>query len=132
MSNLKFSTKFSLVSVIFLIPLLLSLTLLQREYSRDITFSQTEKVGLELIAKAQQEQLRLATSLIEDKTHTASLTFDLGALDNAQGEAIGTSLRQFLAELDSSPEAALTYSSALLQTIADRTNLELDQSLDSR
>ena len=44
MSNLKFSTKFSLVSVIFLIPLLLSLTLLQREYSRDITFSQTEKV----------------------------------------------------------------------------------------
>jgi methyl-accepting chemotaxis protein len=132
MSNLKFSTKFSLVSVIFLIPLLLSLTLLQREYSRDITFSQTEKVGLELIAKAQQEQLRLATSLIEDKTHTASLTFDLGALDNAQGEAIGASLRQYLAELDSSPEAALTYSSALLQTIADRTNLELDQSLDSR
>ena len=69
MSQLKFSAKFTLVSIIFVIPLLLSLSLLQREYRQDIEFSETEKVGLSLIAEAQKEQLQLATSLIQGKAH---------------------------------------------------------------
>lgn len=132
MSSLKFSTKFSLVSIIFLIPLILSLTLLQREYSQDIAFSETEKQGLAYVALAQQEQLALATSMIRGVRHDSSLSFDLSSVDDTAASLIAESLTEYKAQLSDQPETAMAALSALLQTISDRTNLELDTALDSR
>lgn len=132
MSQLKFSAKFTLVSIIFVIPLLLSLSLLQREYRQDIEFSETEKVGLSLIAEAQKEQLQLATSLIQGKAHSGSFRLELNGLPEHQQSIINASLTTYKSQLNAEPMSGLGALSAVLQTVADRTNLELDTSLDSR
>ncbi|MBT0586767.1 methyl-accepting chemotaxis protein [Alteromonas oceanisediminis] len=131
MSNLRFSTKFTLVSIIFLIPLLLSLILLQREYSRDIEFSETEKVGLSIIATLQKEQLAIATAAIRGTPLTNAVQLDTHSLPEVSQKRIAEALARYRTAIKDQPNDAQSVLSSLMQTVADQTNLELDQSLDS-
>lgn len=131
MSNLKFSTKFSLLSIIFLIPLILSLVLLQAEYRADINFSKTEKSGLTFIADIQKEQLNLATALIKGESFTSSLSINTETLEDSRSNAIQVAYKRYRSAASSNNDGAMSALSRLLQAVADQTNLELDQSLDS-
>ena len=131
MSNLKFSTKFSLLSIIFLVPLVLSLILLQSEYSKDIQFSETEKSGLKIISLIQKEQLALATALIKGQTFNSRLTIDFSSLDENRVNEIQIAFRSYKNVASPADDTSMAALSRLLQSVADRTNLELDQSLDS-
>ena len=51
MAQFRYSVKFTIISLIFLIPLVLSLVLLQWEYGDEIRFTQKEAMGLETILK---------------------------------------------------------------------------------
>jgi methyl-accepting chemotaxis protein len=64
MAQFKYSIKFTVVSLIFLVPLILSLALLQYEYGDDIRFTRKELHGLEVIKQADQEMLLLANAKI--------------------------------------------------------------------
>lgn len=131
MSNLRFSTKFSLLSIIFLIPLVLSLVLLQSEYRYDINFSKTEKSGLTFLASIQKEQLGLATALIKGQSFTSRLNINVDDLEESRSAVIQSAYQRYRTAASTANGTAMSSLSGLLQTVADQTNLELDQSLDS-
>ena len=131
MSNLRFSAKFSLLSIIFLAPLVLSLILLRTEYSNDINFSETEKVGLQYVSEIQKEQLALATALIKGEDFSSRLRLDLEQVDSDRAAIIEAAYQSYRRSISPAGEASMMAISQLSQTVADQTNLELDQSLDS-
>ncbi|WP_100657603.1 methyl-accepting chemotaxis protein [Alteromonas flava] len=128
MSSLNFSSKFVLVSVIFLLPLVLSLVLLQAEYSERISSSETEKEGVRLLEQIVTEQQSLASAIMRGQSHTTSLQLSLGNLSERRAEAIAKALESYSAN----EGVSFVRLNQLIQTVADRTNLELDPALASR
>ncbi|WP_100644082.1 methyl-accepting chemotaxis protein [Alteromonas facilis] len=132
MSSLKFPSKFALVSLIFLLPLLLSLVLLQTEYSQDIAFSRAEKQGVTLLSTIQKEQQRLAASLIAQQPYSSSFSLALADIEQASAKQIASALSQYNKSVQIGDDNVMVMMNQLTQTVADRTHLELDPSLDSR
>lgn len=133
MSQFRYSIKFTIISVIFLVPLILSLVLLQYEYSDDIRFTDQERKGVALVQVIQNEQLALATNIIDAKSSfTSLLSQHQAALNNLPSKRVKTSIDGYLQALENGDkQGAFKALSALSQGIADVTNLELDLALDT-
>lgn len=133
MSQFKYSIKFTIVSLIFLVPLILSLALLQYEYGDEIRFTREELAGLALVDELQKEQLKLAEAIIKNTNNFAS---SLGNLDNKLLALSAPQVNKVWSEyINSLPQGDLQASfqvlSELMQSVADFSNLELDLALDT-
>jgi methyl-accepting chemotaxis protein len=133
MAQFKYSIKFTVVSLIFLVPLILSLALLQYEYGDDIRFTRKELHGLEVIKQADQEMLLLANAKIRGlSSFSSKLSIDGKAYKEFANPQVS---ERFMAYKNSLSHDDLDVSfSALLsfvQSVADHSNLELDLELDT-
>ena len=133
MSQFRYSVKFTIISIIFLVPLLLSLALLQYEYSEDINFIDQERKGVAFIQALQDEQLNLASNIIDAKSvFTSTLSEQPKALDELASTRVNGSVERYRQALDNGDkEGAFKALATLSQAIADVTNLELDLALDT-
>lgn len=133
MAQFKYSVKFSLISLIFLVPLILSLALLQYEYGDDIRFTRKELHGLEVIKQVDQEMLLLASAKIRDQTSfTSKLPVNGEAYKVFANPQVSQRLKEYQDSL--SQDELNTSFTALLsfgQSVADHSNLELDLELDT-
>lgn len=135
MAQFRYSVKFSIVSVIFILPLLFSLFLLQYEYGDTIRFTNKELDGLKLIQTTQSEQLDIANKLIRSRISEVEFSTKLSSLNtgirNLNSSEL-TSLYQHYLQKDSSNLLSqyMTLNN-LRQGIADYSNLELDLALDT-
>lgn len=133
MAQFRYSLKFTLVSLIFLVPLVLSLVLLQYEYREDIRFTREELRGLKLIEASKSEQMQLANAIIRgESSFDSSLNARSKDYQAISSDKLGVSLRAYQTALS---EDSLTTSFmrllSHLQTVADYSNLELDLELDT-
>ena len=130
MSRFRYSIKFSIISLIFIIPLVLSLVLLQYEYREDIRFTNKELEGLDLIMAAGKDRQSLANAIISDSLFRPS-GFEDG-ISKAQFPAL-TEAREAYQRAAQSEDKDLALSALLKlkQAVADHTNLELDLALDT-
>lgn len=133
MSQFRYSVKFTIISIIFLVPLLLSLALLQYEYSDDIRFTNQERKGLGLVKTLHVEHLALANFIIDSSTaFSSSLDSIQPALNELVSERVNIATEYYRNRLDNSePQQAIRALAGLFQALADDTNLELDLALDT-
>ena len=133
MSQFRYSVKFTIISIIFLVPLLLSLALLQYEYSDDIRFTNQERKGLGLVKTLHVEHLALANFIIDSSTaFSSSLDSIQPALNELASERVNIATEYYRNRLDNSePQQAIRALAGLFQALADDTNLELDLALDT-
>ncbi|MBU3017999.1 methyl-accepting chemotaxis protein [Paraglaciecola agarilytica] len=133
MSQFRYSVKFTIISIIFLVPLLLSLALLQYEYSDDIRFTNQERKGLGLVKALHVEHLALANFIIDSSTaFSSSLDSIQPALNELASERVNIATEYYRNRLDNSePQQAIRALAGLFQALADDTNLELDLALDT-
>ncbi|MFT6898406.1 MAG: methyl-accepting chemotaxis protein [Paraglaciecola sp.] len=133
MSQFSYSVKFTIVSLIFIVPLILSLGLLQYEYGDDIRFTNQELRGLDIIAGLQTEQSSVASSIIDQHTNldlTGSLSPEV--FKQLNSPRINRAYDYYLETLQKD-NLQMSYKalSVLAQTVADESNLELDLALDT-
>lgn len=130
MAELKYSVKFILISLIFIIPLVLSLVLLQYEYGEDIRFTNKELEGLELINIVGNEQVNLSTAIISNRSFIASLTRHEDNFTALQSDVVTRNLAKYLTEIgDRELSQGFSSLNVLSQSVADYSNLELDLEL---
>lgn len=133
MAQFKYSVKFTLISFIFLVPLLLSLALLLYEYGDDIRFTRTELQGLHVIKQTKQEMLSLTSAMIRQQSSFAStLSVDSDEFRGFANAQVSKRFSEYKAtieqgDLDQSLGALLVF----MQSVADHSNLELDLALDT-
>ena len=97
MSQFRYSVKFTIISIIFLVPLLLSLALLQYEYSDDIRFTNQERKGLGLVKTLHVEHLALANFIIDSSTaFSSSLDSIQPALNELASERVNIATEYYL------------------------------------
>lgn len=131
MAQFNYSVKFILISIIFIVPLVLSLALLQFEYSEEIRFTEKELEGLELVNQISVEQRKLAEALINGSSNfssgLSSITQQLSELDAQPVSSRLNRYQQSLTQQDRNTSFSALI--ALNQSIADYSNLELDLEL---
>jgi methyl-accepting chemotaxis protein len=137
MSQLRYSVKFTIVSLIFLIPLTISAFLLQYEYSHSIRFTKQELRGLSVIEATSQELSAISAAMIHHRTVDDSVTQTTINRELAALDALGSSEAKaaFLAYQQISDVGSPTdmFNELLVfkQAITDYSNLELDLELDT-
>lgn len=133
MAQFKYSVKFTLICLIFLVPLIFSLGLLQYEYGDDIRFTRKELHGLEVIKQVEQEMLALANAMIRGQNSFSSkLSTDgeaYNAFANSQVSQRFAAYKESLKQQDLHASFAALLS--FMQSVADHSNLELDLELDT-
>lgn len=133
MSQFRYSVKFTIISFIFLVPLILSLALLQYEYGDDIRFMSKERQGVALVSALQDEQHALAASLIDtNSSFTTSLSQHQAALSALASKRVNSAAEHYQQALENADlQEAIKSLAGLSQALADATNLELDLALDT-
>lgn len=132
MAQFKYSVKFTIISLIFLIPLVLSLVLLQWEYGDEIRFTQKEAMGLETILKTKQEQISLASAVVRGDTTFSSTINGNALLREFDSPRVAKVYKAYQSLIDQGQlDSAFGELLKLLQAIADASNLELDLELDT-
>lgn len=135
MAQFKYSVKFTIISLIFIIPLLLSVFLLQYEYGSTIRFTNKELGGLQLIQRTQNEQLQIASSLIRSRTEDVSFESSLNGMASSlrelESRPLNSIFQNYLSNTDSALDMKFMALTQLRQGIADYSNLELDLALDT-
>lgn len=131
MAQFNYSVKFILISIIFIVPLVLSLALLQFEYSEEIRFTEKELGGLELVNQISIEQRKLAEALINGSDNFNS---GLGGITQRLSELNARPVSNRLTRYQQSIPAndknvSFDALIALNQAVADYSNLELDLEL---
>jgi signal transduction histidine kinase/DNA-binding NarL/FixJ family response regulator len=133
MNRLRYPRKFALISLLFAVPLGLTLTLWLTELHERIAFAEKELVGLRYVAAVSQ---LLEPLLLGREEECAAAALELDAIDQRLGPALETSAlwasaREPLldrgAPLGARSEAAL----ALIAQAGDGSNLILDPDLDT-
>jgi methyl-accepting chemotaxis protein len=135
MSQFGYSIKFTLVSIIMISPLIVSLVFLQYEFGDDIRFTKKEKQGLELIKIAQNELLVIASAIMQGQSDL-QLTSQFDSLGPQISKhyhpAVTKGVAKYQETINSQdPVASFLQLSALMQNIADHSNLELDLALET-
>lgn len=133
MAQFRYSVKFTIISLIFIVPLILSLALLQYEYGDEIRFTKKELQGLKIIVQAENELQLLSTSAISGDTQFSSkLSAIAGTEEIAESASVKNQLNNYRNSLSgSSLEVSMAALISYLQTVADQSNLELDLELDT-
>lgn len=135
MAQFRYSVKFTIVSLIFILPLVFSLFLLQYEYGDTIRFTKKELDGLKLIQATQSEQLEVANSLIRSGISDVSFETKLAGLRKQIQQLDSPNLNEvYQGYLDKGEGQFLSRYmtlNTLRQAIADYSNLELDLALDT-
>ena len=135
MSQFSYSLKFTIVSLIIIIPLILSLVLLQYEYGDEIRFTRKEQSGLEFIQIGQSEQLNLASAIINAKSSgsiKSRLSSQQGNITQTFAAPVSKALNNYLQSLSKGDlENSYQQLSSFMQSVADHSNLELDLALDT-
>lgn len=133
MGQFKYSFKFTIVSLIFIVPLILSLALLQYEYGDEIRFTKKELQGLEIIVQAENElQLLAAAAISGESTFDSKLRAIEGTEDIAETSSVSQQLRSYRNSLtEGNLEISIAALISYLQAVADQSNLELDLELDT-
>ena len=137
MSQLRYSLKFTIVSLIFLIPLTISAFLLQYEYSHSIRFTKQELIGLSVIKETSQELSAVSSAIILNRTvedAVAQTTMsgrlaELDVLDSDEAKKAFTAYKEI--SETGSPTQMFDELLVFKQAIADYSNLELDLELDT-
>lgn len=130
MAKFRYSVKFTLISMIFIIPLVLSLILLQYEYGEDIRFTKKELAGLELINMIGKEQAELSTAIASGIPFSTSMISLKGHFKSLNSNAVSENLNQYLAKIaERDLNQGFVYLNTLSQSVADYSNLELDLEL---
>ena len=137
MSQLRYSLKFTIVSLIFLIPLTISAFLLQYEYSHSIRFTKQELIGLSVIKETSQELSAVSSAIIlhrtvEDavaQTTMSGRLAELDVLDSDEAKKAFTAYKEI--SETGSPTQMFDELLVFKQAIADYSNLELDLELDT-
>lgn len=131
MAQFSYSIKFIVISLIFVVPLILSLALLQYEYSEEIRFTEKEIDGLSLIHRTSVEHRTLAEAVIKGQSFNSAL------LDTSAFTALGSNTvnKRLVTYKESLQKQDLNESFAALiqvtQSVADYSNLELDLALST-
>ncbi|MDC0603583.1 methyl-accepting chemotaxis protein, partial [Aliiglaciecola sp.] len=131
MAQFSYSIKFIVVSLIFIVPLILSLALLQYEYGEEIRFTEKEIEGLQIVNKTSVENKSLAEALINGQDFSSQLinNTDFGVLSsNAIDKRLVSYKRSFEQQDLNQSFAALIQ---VTQSVADYSNLELDLALST-
>lgn len=131
MAQFCYSVKFAIISVIFIIPLLFSLTTLVFELDKSSDFMQAELNGSVAITDIEKEKYQISKAIIESNSIDSKLALSSWKTTEINGQA-QTLFRQYR---ESSTQNAsvdqLTLLSQLSHQISNANNLELDQYLDS-
>jgi methyl-accepting chemotaxis protein len=137
MSQLRYSVKFTIVSIIFLVPLTISAFLLQYEYSHSIRFTKQELKGLAVIELTSQELGVIASDIIrhrttEDAVTQTTMNRELAALNDLDSDPAkkAFSVYRQVAE-NGSPTDMFNALLTFKQAVTDYSNLELDLELDT-
>ncbi len=134
MSNIRYSFKFSLISIIILSPLVVSLVFINYEYGSDIRFTNKELKGITLIDAAYEDSVNLSRAIIEGRA-TARLNSALRASDGVEqlGPQVLDSIDTYLTSARQNTDSSDTFLAlmAAMKSIANHTNLELDLALDT-
>lgn len=133
MAQFKYSVKFTLVSLIFLVPLILSLALLQYEYGDDIRFTRKELHGLEVIKQADKELLLLANAKIRgESSFSSKFSVDSEAYQAFSNPQVSERFAAYKNSLKQDDlNISFTELLSFIQSVADHSNLELDLELDT-
>jgi signal transduction histidine kinase/DNA-binding NarL/FixJ family response regulator len=133
MNHLRYPRKFALISLLFAVPLGLTLALWLTELQQRIAFAEKERVGLEYVGAAQR---LLEPLVLGREAECAAAAREVDAIDGRLGRTLETSelwesVRERVldvgAPLASSSQAVLD----LLAQAGDTSNLILDPDLDS-
>lgn len=133
MAQFKYSFKFTIISIIFIVPLNQSLALLQYEYGDEIRFTKKELQGLEVVKQAEKELQSLSSAIIAGNSQfSSSLSKIKNAEEIYQSPAVAKRRSNYQNSLSQGNLAvSMTALIAYLQTVADQSNLELDLELDT-
>ena len=137
MSQFRYSIKFTIVSLIFLVPLTFSVFLLYYEYAGVIRFTKQELIGLELIEATSRELGVVSSAMIRHRTEgdnktESTIASRMRLLDELESDEAKKAFNAYKEVSDQG--APMDMFSALLvfkQAVADYSNLELDLELDT-
>lgn len=152
MGNRRYSQKFIIVSVIFLVPLLATLTILYNELSDSIRFTEKELAGLEVVERVWQGVIPLTQ--LRSKVASGAQDSELSSLEQKTTDAVNQMLmlpdavgqserlaaiksqleKQKSAIKSADIERLSVFMSQLIkyqQSVANNSNLSLDLSLDT-
>ena len=137
MNRLRYPQKFTLVSLVFAVPLALMLYLWLAEIGDGLAFARKERAGLEYVVALRRvlQALALAPPAIaEPEAAEAARGVDvvdarLGA--ELQATAAWQGLRQTLADPSAEQQARIARTVQLIALVGDNSNLILDPDLDS-
>lgn len=131
MAKFRYSVKFIIISVIFIVPLIVALFTLMLELNKTSEFLKTEQRGAFAIELIEQEKAKLSTALIKQSRFDSNLS--INAFDAIN---LSTEDQQQLAQYIDNDNKQSTierynFLIAFNQSIAKQNNLELDQYLDT-
>ena len=133
MAQFRYSVKFTIISVIFIVPLIISLAFLQYEFGDEIRFTRKELQGVELLTSVVQEQKALADGAISDSRQFSSrLTSVNEKIKALESSSVNNKLSSYQTVVtEGNLETAFESLFMLGQSVADHSNLELDLALDT-
>jgi len=131
MAQFRYSTKFIIISIIFIVPLCLSLFTLLLELNKTTDFIEVETQGARALAIVEQEKQTASQAVVMATSHTSQLAMELikTAITSVRSQDILSTYNNLGATQNSLTPFELL--SELSQSIANDKNLELDQHLDS-
>ncbi|TDF36470.1 methyl-accepting chemotaxis protein [Alteromonadaceae bacterium M269] len=137
MSQFRYSIKFTIVSLIFLVPLNISVFLLWYEYTDSIRFTRQELKGLTVIESTSQELSAVSMAMIHHRTVGDSITQStinrelkaLEELDSDQAKQAFAAYKEI--SKGGSPTEMFSELLVFKQAVTDYSNLELDLELDT-
>ena len=133
MAQFRYSIKFTIISVIFIVPLIISLAFLQYEFGDEIRFTRKELQGIESLRLVGQEQKALAEAVISDRTQfDPKVKSGNPQFTQLESDVVNRKLSDYQSSLqDGDLEASFSQLLTLGQSVADYSNLELDLALDT-
>lgn len=133
MAQFRYSIKFTIISVTFLLPLILSLALLQYEYGDEIRFTSKELQGMALVKLLSDEREQLANnSLSSKKRFTSVLPSKQDLFSQLDAESVDDKFSIYIESLqDHNSDQSFEKLIMLGQAVSDYSNLELDLELDT-
>lgn len=131
MAQFRYSTKFIIISIIFIVPLCLSLFTLLLELNKTTDFIEVETQGARALAIVEQEKKTASQAVVMATSHTSQLAIEpiKAAITSVRSQDILSTYNNLGATQNSLTPFELL--SELSQSIANDKNLELDQHLDS-
>ncbi|MGJ8679178.1 methyl-accepting chemotaxis protein [Paraglaciecola sp.] len=135
MAQFDYSTKFILLCVIMISPLVVSLAFLNYEYGDEIRFTEKEKIGLNIINSSQRDLFVIADRVMTGSGQSLPSS-QLKQLDNEIQIGVGSDVSASLASYYESitlddPVISFDRLAKFMKEVADYSNLELDLSLDT-